>query len=62
MDWADTDRDPGRICGRPDRCCSSIARGWRECHGKLTEGQLRELADVWTAVGLAEAPDTSYGA
>jgi hypothetical protein len=33
-----------------------------ECLGKLTEEQLRELADVWTAVGLAEAPDTSYGA
>jgi DNA-binding MarR family transcriptional regulator len=28
---------------------------------KLSEQQLRELADVWTAVGLAEAPDTNYG-
>jgi hypothetical protein len=62
MDWADTDRDPGRICGRADRCCSSIARESRSASAKLTEEQLRELADVWTAVGLAEAPDTSYGA
>jgi DNA-binding MarR family transcriptional regulator len=29
--------------------------------GKLDEKQLRQLADVWTAVGLAEAPDTDYG-
>jgi hypothetical protein len=29
--------------------------------GKLSEEQLRGLADVWTAVRLAEAPDTSYG-
>jgi DNA-binding MarR family transcriptional regulator len=29
--------------------------------GKLNEKQLRQLADVWTAVGLAEAPDTDYG-
>jgi len=28
---------------------------------KLSEKQLRQLADVWTAVGLAEAPDTNYG-
>jgi DNA-binding MarR family transcriptional regulator len=28
---------------------------------KLSEAQLRELAEVWTAVGLAEAPDTNYG-
>ncbi len=28
---------------------------------KLSEKQLRQLADVWTAVGLAEAPDTTYG-
>jgi DNA-binding MarR family transcriptional regulator len=29
--------------------------------GKLSEKQLRQLADVWTAVGLAEQPDTDYG-
>jgi DNA-binding MarR family transcriptional regulator len=29
--------------------------------GKLSETQLRQLADVWTAVGLAESPDTDYG-
>jgi DNA-binding MarR family transcriptional regulator len=28
---------------------------------KLSKEQLRELAEVWTAVGLAEVPDTSYG-
>jgi DNA-binding MarR family transcriptional regulator len=28
---------------------------------KLTEKQLRQLAEVWTAVGLAGAPDTNYG-
>jgi DNA-binding MarR family transcriptional regulator len=28
---------------------------------KLSKEQLRQLADVWTAVGLAEAPDTDYG-
>ena len=28
---------------------------------KLSEEQLRRLAEVWTAVGLAEAPDTNYG-
>jgi DNA-binding MarR family transcriptional regulator len=28
---------------------------------KLSEEQLRRLAEVWTAVGLADAPDTSYG-
>jgi DNA-binding MarR family transcriptional regulator len=28
---------------------------------KLSEQQLQQLADVWTAVGLAEAPDTNYG-
>jgi DNA-binding MarR family transcriptional regulator len=28
---------------------------------KLSDEQLRELAEVWTAVGLAEAPDTNYG-
>jgi DNA-binding MarR family transcriptional regulator len=28
---------------------------------KLSETQLRQLAEVWTAVGLAEAPDTEYG-
>jgi DNA-binding MarR family transcriptional regulator len=28
---------------------------------KLSQEQLRQLADVWTAVGLAEAPDTNYG-
>jgi DNA-binding MarR family transcriptional regulator len=28
---------------------------------KLSAEQLRQLADVWTAVGLAEAPDTDYG-
>jgi DNA-binding MarR family transcriptional regulator len=28
---------------------------------KLSEEQLRALGDVWTAVGLAEAPDTHYG-
>ena len=28
---------------------------------KLSEQQLRALADVWKAVGLAEAPDTGYG-
>jgi DNA-binding MarR family transcriptional regulator len=28
---------------------------------KLSDEQLRELADVWAAVGLAEAPDTTYG-
>jgi DNA-binding MarR family transcriptional regulator len=29
--------------------------------GKLSEKQLRQLAEVWTAVGIAEAPDTDYG-
>jgi DNA-binding MarR family transcriptional regulator len=28
---------------------------------KLSEKQLGQLAEVWTAVGLAEAPDTNYG-
>jgi DNA-binding MarR family transcriptional regulator len=28
---------------------------------KLSQEQLGQLAEVWTAVGLAEAPDTSYG-
>jgi DNA-binding MarR family transcriptional regulator len=28
---------------------------------KLSEQQLRALAGVWKAVGLAEAPDTDYG-
>ena len=28
---------------------------------KLSKEQLRQLDDVWTAVGLAEAPDTKYG-
>jgi DNA-binding MarR family transcriptional regulator len=28
---------------------------------KLSEEQLRLLAEAWTAVGLAEAPDTEYG-
>jgi DNA-binding MarR family transcriptional regulator len=28
---------------------------------KLSEEQLRRLGEVWTAVGLAEAPDTDYG-
>jgi DNA-binding MarR family transcriptional regulator len=28
---------------------------------KLSEEQLRRLGEVWTAVGLAEAPDTKYG-
>jgi DNA-binding MarR family transcriptional regulator len=28
---------------------------------KLSKEQLRQLADVWTAVGLADAPDTDYG-
>jgi DNA-binding MarR family transcriptional regulator len=28
---------------------------------KLNQEQLRQLADVWAAVGLAEAPDTDYG-
>jgi DNA-binding MarR family transcriptional regulator len=28
---------------------------------KLSKEQLRQLDDVWTAVGLAEAPDTMYG-
>ena len=28
---------------------------------KLSEKQLRQLAEVWTAVGVAEAPDTHYG-
>jgi DNA-binding MarR family transcriptional regulator len=28
---------------------------------KLSEQQLRALADAWKAVGLAEAPDTDYG-
>jgi DNA-binding MarR family transcriptional regulator len=28
---------------------------------KLSEKQLQQLADVWTAVGFAEAPDTRYG-
>jgi DNA-binding MarR family transcriptional regulator len=28
---------------------------------KLSKEQLRQLDDVWAAVGLAEAPDTKYG-
>jgi DNA-binding MarR family transcriptional regulator len=28
---------------------------------KLSEDQLRQLAEVWAAVGLAAAPDTDYG-
>jgi DNA-binding MarR family transcriptional regulator len=28
---------------------------------KLSDTQLQQLVDVWTAVGLAEAPDTDYG-
>jgi DNA-binding MarR family transcriptional regulator len=28
---------------------------------KLTDKQLRALADVWSAVGLADEPDTDYG-
>jgi len=28
---------------------------------KLSNQQLRQLAEVWTTVGLAEAPDTPYG-
>jgi DNA-binding MarR family transcriptional regulator len=28
---------------------------------KLSEQQLQQLAEVWTALGLAEAPDTNYG-
>jgi DNA-binding MarR family transcriptional regulator len=28
---------------------------------KLSDKQLHQLADVWTTVGLAEAPDTDYG-
>jgi DNA-binding MarR family transcriptional regulator len=28
---------------------------------KLSEEQLRQLAEVWAALGLAEAPDTTYG-
>ena len=30
-------------------------------HDKLSREQLRQLDDAWTAVGLAEAPDTKYG-
>jgi DNA-binding MarR family transcriptional regulator len=28
---------------------------------KLSEAQLRQLAEAWAAVGLAEEPDTDYG-
>jgi DNA-binding MarR family transcriptional regulator len=41
---------------------TSHLRGVRtEFLDKLSEKQLRQLADVWTAVGLAEAPDTNHG-
>jgi DNA-binding MarR family transcriptional regulator len=44
------------------RAQNSHLRGVRaEFLDKLSEKQLRQLADVWTAVGLAEAPDTNHG-
>jgi len=28
---------------------------------KLSDRQLRQLAEAWEAIGLAETPDTPYG-
>jgi DNA-binding MarR family transcriptional regulator len=50
----------GRTAFRPARK-SHLRSVRKDFLGKLSDRQLRSLADVWSAVGLADAPDTDYG-